>query len=498
MFPKRLVESYSRIFRGELRAYIDAFCKMLREQDEISISEAIDEFRRNYKPTAKFESQVRSVFSQIQSWTKWKQDEIISKKIATRTKQIRGVLVGTGSRQSQGDANTSELRFPVISIANGRTEEIRELVDATVTRNLNLNTQIRGEYFAKTQSIIFGGLREGKSWQSIVDEVVANEGGRVTESKAHFWARDQGRKFFAAVAELNQRGSGIPGYIWRCSHRKTRDSHLRLDNTYHTWEKRPRILYGSKTIEAHPGEDWECECWAEPSLGDEPDVKQWKDEWVASPVNTSIAEGVEELSISVPQGGASVIAAIRAVDNILDINPTTARQKFRFKRLSENDPVYSNFAAFYDTATGDIHVRDTDGLRAIIVHEIYHKLDWEYLSATSASGSFIPGSKLEDANKLIRSIQDTSTYAKFMQLHTMDQSRIRAWSASKSMNEWMARVFEQYIAFKTNDKQLSKQVRVRAAALRDFFGIDFYLTEKEVEKVFSLFDDYLKKKGLLR
>ena len=84
----------------------------------------------------------------------------------------------------------------------------------------------------------------------------------VSDSRAKLIARDQVAKLNGALTQQRQRDIGVEGYIWRTvGDERVRDTHEEVDGQFFSWDSPP-----SETDDNHPGEDYQCRCWAEPVL----------------------------------------------------------------------------------------------------------------------------------------------------------------------------------------------------------------------------------------
>lgn len=110
-------------------------------------------------------------------------------------------------------------------------------------------------------------LQSGRNVDDMTTEVydIMSERTDVTDSRAKLIARDQVSKLNGALTQQRQRDIGVEGYIWRTvGDERVRDTHEEQDGKFFTWDNPP-----SETDDNHPGEDYQCRCWAEPVLPEE-------------------------------------------------------------------------------------------------------------------------------------------------------------------------------------------------------------------------------------
>ena len=82
----------------------------------------------------------------------------------------------------------------------------------------------------------------------------------VGDSRARLIARDQVSKLNGDLTRDRQLDLGVEGYIWRTvGDERVRDTHSDNDGKFFSWDNPPAET-------GHPGEDFQCRCWAEPVL----------------------------------------------------------------------------------------------------------------------------------------------------------------------------------------------------------------------------------------
>lgn len=267
MYPIALEQQYAKLFLSDFDQFTKALLHTLRSSNELRYFADSQDFRGRYVEDLKLAKKIEYQFGLIKTWAIDKTNVEIAKIIERRlgetvATKLTPNLSPSVKRQPKQDAAIPV--FPSILIPEATGEQIRNLVNDYVSTNMRLSRIAKDEFFENVQTQIYQGIRNGSSYSAITDGIIKANGG-IARSKAEFWARDQVGKFFGTVTRLQQTGSGIEKYIWCCTHLHTRDQHLKLDNTLQSWDKRPKILYGSKTIECHPGEDNRCQCFAKPA-----------------------------------------------------------------------------------------------------------------------------------------------------------------------------------------------------------------------------------------
>ncbi len=111
-----------------------------------------------------------------------------------------------------------------------------------------------------------------------IEELVLNEGYRaksletiiqnsfnVTQRKAKFLAWQESSLLIAKYRESRYKLAGITQYIWVTSFIRSRPDHVVLNGTIQSWDL-PPIVNRSTGKRAHPGQDFNCHCIANPVI----------------------------------------------------------------------------------------------------------------------------------------------------------------------------------------------------------------------------------------
>lgn len=110
-------------------------------------------------------------------------------------------------------------------------------------------------------------LQSGRNVDDMTSTVydIMSERTDVTDSRARLIARDQVAKLNGALTQERQRDIGVDSYVWRTvGDERVRETHEEVDGQTFSWDSPP-----SETDDNHPGEDYQCRCWAEPILPEE-------------------------------------------------------------------------------------------------------------------------------------------------------------------------------------------------------------------------------------
>jgi SPP1 gp7 family putative phage head morphogenesis protein len=97
---------------------------------------------------------------------------------------------------------------------------------------------------------------------------IRNELGGVTESRAICIARTETARSRTSYTQARAEAVGSTHYIWHTvGDEAVRPRHRELNGTVQAWSNPPVVSErGEKIIRSHPGQVFNCRCWAEPIL----------------------------------------------------------------------------------------------------------------------------------------------------------------------------------------------------------------------------------------
>ncbi|EMP09508.1 hypothetical protein LEP1GSC124_1570 [Leptospira interrogans serovar Pyrogenes str. 200701872] len=98
----------------------------------------------------------------------------------------------------------------------------------------------------------------------------------------------------------------------------------------------------------------------------------------------------------------------------------------------------------------------------------------------------------------MQAIRITTTFRELAKSKPLNPTELRDWAELSKESEWIARIFEQLVAFKTKDAKLLKQISTRLSRFEALLGYRIYLDQKELDTVLPLMQDYLTRTGLMR
>ncbi|KVT68913.1 phage minor head protein [Burkholderia ubonensis] len=96
------------------------------------------------------------------------------------------------------------------------------------------------------------------------------ESGQVAKSRADLIARTEVSRAATSLTEARARSVGSTHYIWRTSgDSDVRAGHRAMEGKVCAWDEPPEVEENGKYMRFHPGQIWNCRCWAEPVITDD-------------------------------------------------------------------------------------------------------------------------------------------------------------------------------------------------------------------------------------
>jgi SPP1 gp7 family putative phage head morphogenesis protein len=166
----------------------------------------------------------------------------------------------------QRDQLTGQIRSAIAVDPIITETGLKQQIAAFTAENVALIKSIPDRFFGEVEQRIISGVREGKRYEEIAQEVQDRTG--VAEDRAKLVARDQVGKFYGELQESRQTDLGITRYIWRTVHdERVRPEHAARDGMLCEWAQGP----GDPTDPGdgeHPSDGINCRCYSEPVLDD--------------------------------------------------------------------------------------------------------------------------------------------------------------------------------------------------------------------------------------
>lgn len=175
------------------------------------------------------------------------------------TEQVRTILDTFAKSAYQNNVNEfirMIKRTLNLDVAFTSSSDIDTLIRMWSSQNAQYILSIPSDYLDRVAANIRQGVMQRSRISTVADEIERAYG--VSESKAHFLARDQMSKLNGNINQHLQREAGVTEYEWQDSgDARVRDSHAAHHGKRYPWNKPPADT-------GHPGEDYNCRCEAIP------------------------------------------------------------------------------------------------------------------------------------------------------------------------------------------------------------------------------------------
>lgn len=191
----------------------------------------------------------------------------------TTNRQIKSMLNQQAKQQDKDieirmdadDHLAVKVLFPEQRIARELGPFFKNVIDAQV----GLIQSIPQEQMPKLRTMLTQSLIQNKPNKEIAKDLQKQF--NMSKNRARFIARDQVTKLNGAVNANKQKALGITKYIWRAVGGKagdgrTRERHRQLHGKTFSWDEPP--VMNKKGDRGHPGDDYQCRCYAEAVLDD--------------------------------------------------------------------------------------------------------------------------------------------------------------------------------------------------------------------------------------
>ena len=165
-----------------------------------------------------------------------------------------------------------------VSLANEMGLETRQLVEGRevgdvlrfwMSSQILLIKSIPTEAAERVHSIAMQSIYTGQRSSELTAALMDTQG--VSEARARLIARTETARAQTTFTQARAEQLGSEGYIWRTANdHDVRTSHKEMDGKFVRWDHMPTLSDGTK---CHAGGIYNCRCWPEPVLTDQPKLK---------------------------------------------------------------------------------------------------------------------------------------------------------------------------------------------------------------------------------
>lgn len=134
-----------------------------------------------------------------------------------------------------------------------------DLLKLKAKENVQLIKTLPDRHFASLQSSVLSAITQGTRVEDI-EEMIDSRFNSM-KANAELIARDQVGKLNGQLTEMSQTDLGVKEYVWRTAgDDRVRGTHAHNNGLIFSWNDPPPT--------GHPGEDFQCRCYAEPIISD--------------------------------------------------------------------------------------------------------------------------------------------------------------------------------------------------------------------------------------
>jgi SPP1 gp7 family putative phage head morphogenesis protein len=156
-------------------------------------------------------------------------------------------------------------------------EEIRgadtgRVMQSLLTEQVTLIKSLPLDAAKRVHDLTIQGLQDSTRADEIAKEIARS--GEVTENRAKLIARTEVARTAAKLTEARAQSIGSTHYVWRTvGDSDVRAGHKHMNGKVFAWNDPPMVNEGDDKhphwMRHHPGEIWNCRCYAEPILSKE-------------------------------------------------------------------------------------------------------------------------------------------------------------------------------------------------------------------------------------
>lgn len=191
-------------------------------------------------------------------------------KILAPWAQLKGTELAEAANQQDKLAwarATAEMGRGIHLELRGNTR-IGSTMREIMNRQVHYITSLPIEAGERVHQLVIEGLSNSTRAEEIAKEIARS--GEVTQSRAMLIARTETSRAQTSLTQARSLAVGAESYIWRSVHdSRVRLRHRELDKSIHRWDNPPVASEpNAEVIHAHPGEIFNCRCWAQPIIAD--------------------------------------------------------------------------------------------------------------------------------------------------------------------------------------------------------------------------------------
>ncbi|WP_249189104.1 phage head morphogenesis protein [Burkholderia cenocepacia] len=143
-----------------------------------------------------------------------------------------------------------------------------ETMRALMAEQVGLIRSIPLEAAERVHRLTIEALEDSTRAAAISKEI--QRSGEVAKSRADLIARTEVSRAATSLTEARARSVGSTHYIWRTSgDSDVRPGHRAMEGKVCSWAEPPDVDENGRIMNFHPGQIWNCRCWAEPIISED-------------------------------------------------------------------------------------------------------------------------------------------------------------------------------------------------------------------------------------
>lgn len=142
---------------------------------------------------------------------------------------------------------------------------VGERMRVLLGEQVGLIQSIPTEAAQRVHELTIKGLEDSTRAAEFAEEI--HRTGEVTRSRATLIARTEVARTSTTLTQARAEAIGSTHYIWRTAHDSSvRPGHRAMEGKVCEWARPPAVIENGETMHFHPGQIWNCRCYAEPVL----------------------------------------------------------------------------------------------------------------------------------------------------------------------------------------------------------------------------------------
>ncbi|WP_244109610.1 phage head morphogenesis protein [Burkholderia cenocepacia] len=143
-----------------------------------------------------------------------------------------------------------------------------ETMRALMAEQVGLIKSIPLEAAERVHRLTIEALEDSTRAAAISKEI--QRSGDVAKSRADLIARTEVSRAATSLTEARALAVGSTHYIWRTSgDSDVRPGHRAMEGKVCAWNDPPEVAENGRVMRFHPGQIWNCRCWAEPIISED-------------------------------------------------------------------------------------------------------------------------------------------------------------------------------------------------------------------------------------